>query len=44
MVQLGSILSVTDKTCVVLVQCIKVIGASKKRIAFLGELLIVSVQ
>jgi len=44
MVQLGSILRVTDKTCVVLVQCIKVLGISTKKIAFLGDIILVSVQ
>jgi len=44
MVQLGSILRVTDKTCVVLVQCIKVLGISTKKIAFLGDVILVSVQ
>jgi len=44
MVQLGSILKVTDKTCVVLVQCIKVLGISTKKIAFLGDVILVSVQ
>jgi len=45
MVQLNSILKVTDKTCVVLVQCIKILGvSSKKKIAFLGDVILVSVQ
>jgi len=44
MVQLGSILRVTDKTCVVLVQCIKVLSISTKKIAFLGDVILVSVQ
>jgi large subunit ribosomal protein L14 len=44
MIQLGSILKVTDKTSVVLVQCIKVLGSSKKKIAFLGDVILVSVQ
>jgi len=44
MVQLGSILCVTDKTCAVLVQCIKVLGSSKKKIAIIGELMIVSLK
>jgi len=44
MVQLGSLLKVTDKTGVVLVQCIKVFGYSKRRIAFLGDVILVSVK
>jgi len=44
MIQLGSILNVTDKTCAVLVQCIKVLGFSKKRIARLGEVVLVSIK
>jgi ribosomal protein L14 len=44
MIQLGSILKVTDKTSVVLAQCIKVLGSYKKKIANLGDVIIVSVQ
>lgn len=44
MVQLGSILKVTDKTCVVYAQCIKVLGSFKKKIAYLGDVILVSVQ
>lgn len=44
MIQVGSILKVVDKTGVVLVQCIKVIGPHKKRIAFIGDVILVSVK
>jgi ribosomal protein L14 len=44
MIQLGSILSVTDKTCAVLVQCIKIPGSHKRNIAKLGDTILVSVQ
>jgi ribosomal protein L14 len=44
MIQLGSILNVTDKTCAVLVQCIKVPGSHKRSIAKLGDIVLVSVQ
>lgn len=44
MIQLGTILKVSDKTGVVLVQCIKVFGSSKKRIAYIGDVILVSVQ
>jgi ribosomal protein L14 len=45
MIQLGSIMKVTDKTCVVLSQCIKIPSSfSKKKIAYLGDVIIVSVQ
>jgi len=44
MIQLGSILKVSDKTCVVLAQCIKVLGSAKKKIAYLGDVILVSVQ
>lgn len=44
MIQLGTVLKVTDKTCVVLAQCIKVLGAFRKKIAFLGDIILVSVQ
>lgn len=44
MVQQGSILKVCDRTGVILVQCIKVFGSNKKRIAFLGDVILVSVK
>jgi large subunit ribosomal protein L14 len=44
MIQLGTILKVCDKTGVVLVQCIKVFGSYKKRIAYLGDVILVSVK
>lgn len=44
MIQVGSILKVCDKTGVSLVQCIKVFGPSKKRIAFIGDIILVSVK
>lgn len=37
-------LKVCDKTGVVLVQCIKVLGDSKKKIALLGDVILVSVK
>jgi len=43
MIQLGSVVKVTDKTCVVLAQCIKTPSYSKKLIAFLADVIIVSV-
>ena len=44
MIQVGSILKVSDKTGVTLVKCIKVLGQFKKRIAYIGDIIIVSVQ
>ncbi len=44
MIQVGTILKVSDKTGVTLAQCIKVLGPAKKRIAVLGEVILVSVQ
>jgi large subunit ribosomal protein L14 len=44
MIQLGTILKVCDKTGVSLVQCIKVLGYSKKYIALLGDVILVSVR
>jgi large subunit ribosomal protein L14 len=44
MVQVGTILKVCDKTGVVLVQCIKVLGSAKKRIAYIGDVILVSVK
>lgn len=41
---MGTILKVTDKTGIALVQCIKVFGHSHKRIAFLGDVVLVSVK
>ena len=44
MIQLGSILKVADKTGMVLVQCIKVLGYSKKKAAFIGDMILISVK
>lgn len=44
MVQMGSILKVSDKTGVVLVRCIGVLSASKKKVAKIGCVILVSVQ
>ena len=44
MMQVGTILKVTDKTGVSLVKCIKVLGPYKKKIAYLGDVILVSVK
>lgn len=44
MIQQGSIVKVCDKTGVVLGVCIKVLGHAKKRIACLGEVVVISVR
>jgi ribosomal protein L14 len=44
MIQVGTILKVSDKTGVTLVKCIKVLAQSKKSIAYIGDIIIVSVQ
>ena len=44
MIQVGTIVKVSDKTGVVLGQCIKVLGPTRKRIAFIGDLVIVTVK
>ncbi len=44
MIQVGSILKVSDKTGVSLVKCIKVYGPMKKKIAYIGEVILVSVK
>lgn len=44
MIQAGTILKVCDKTGVILVQCVKVFGSSKRRIAVLGDVVLVSVK
>jgi len=36
-------LKVTDKTGVMFAQCIKVLGSSKSRIAYLGDIVIVTI-
>jgi len=44
MIQVGTILKVSDKTGVSLVKCIKVLGPYKKKIAYLGDVVLVSVK
>jgi large subunit ribosomal protein L14 len=44
MIQAGTVLKITDKTSIVLVTCIKVFGNAKKRIARLGDVVLVSVK
>lgn len=44
MIQDGTIVKVCDKTGVVLGICIKVLGHTKKRIALLGDVIIISVR
>jgi len=44
MIQVGTILKVCDKSGVSLVQCIKVIGSYKKRIGYIGDIILVSVK
>lgn len=43
MIQVGTILKVCDKTGVKTVQCIKVLGSYKKRIAYIGDIIIISI-
>ena len=44
MIQVGTILKVCDKTGVSLVKCVKVFGPIKKRIAIIGDTILVSVK
>jgi len=44
MIQLGTIVRVTDKSGVILGQCIKVLGNSCKKIATFGDLILISVK
>lgn len=44
MIQLGSILKVVDKTGIFSVVCLKVLNFSKRRIANIGDIIIVSVK
>lgn len=43
MIQVGTVLKVSDKTGVVLVRCIKVLGTVKSRIAYIGDPILVTV-
>jgi large subunit ribosomal protein L14 len=44
MIQSGTVLKVTDKTGVVLVKRIKVSGYAKRRIAYIGDVIVVTVE
>ena len=44
MIQMGTILKVTDNTGVKKVQCIKVLGGSKKWLAGIGDRIVVSIK
>jgi ribosomal protein L14 len=44
MLQVGSVVKVSDKTGVILAQCIKVLGPGKRRLAELGDVILVSVK
>jgi ribosomal protein L14 len=44
MVQAGTMLRVTDKTAVVLVECLRVFGPMSKRIAYIGDVVLVSIK
>jgi len=44
MVQAGTMLKVTDKTAVILVECLRVFGPIRKRIAYIGDVVLVSVK
>ncbi len=44
MIQCGTILRVIDKTSVVLGRCIKVFGSTKKRLARLGDVILITVR
>jgi len=44
MIQVGSIVKVCDKTGVSLAKCVKVFGPLKKRIANIGDVILVSVK
>jgi len=44
MIQVGTIVKVTDKTGVVLAQCIKVFGPKNKRIAKIGDVILITVK
>lgn len=44
MIQLGTIVKVCDKTGVVLGTCIKVLGHARKRVAILGDVVVIAVR
>jgi ribosomal protein L14 len=44
MIQPGTILNICDKTGVVLVKCLKIFGSAKRKCAYLGDVVLVSVQ
>lgn len=44
MIQPGTILNVCDKTGVVLVRCLKILGSAKRKFASLSDVILVSVQ
>lgn len=44
MIQVGSVVKVCDKTGVVLGVCIKVLGHARKRVAVLGDVIIIAVR
>ena len=44
MIQIGTILNVCDKTGITLAQCIKVFGQSRKKIGFIGDIVLISVK
>lgn len=44
MIQLGTLLRITDRTGVVLAQCIKVLNVRKYRIANIGDIFLISVK
>ncbi|MBW2522615.1 MAG: 50S ribosomal protein L14 [Deltaproteobacteria bacterium] len=44
MIQVSSKLEVADNSCAKLVQCIKVLGGSRRRYAGLGDIIVVSVK
>ena len=44
MVQLGTLVKVTDKTGISIAACIKVLGSGKKSIALVGDVVLISVK
>ncbi len=44
MIQVGTILKVTDKSGVSLAQCIKVLGGSHRMVASIGDVIVVSIK
>ena len=44
MIQLGTLVKVSDKSGVILGKCIKILGFSNKKIAYIGDVILIVVK